>query len=86
MNLISQIILIATMIISSFTTAELSSEEKVSEDFVYICNKPGQKCYYLLPCNDLRISCNKAKGKLFKVPLSRAIQMKRTKCDCKESN
>ena len=86
MNLISQIILTATMIISSLTTAELSSEEKVSEDFVYICNKPGQKCYYLLPCNDLRISCNKAKGKLFKVPLSRAIQMKRSKCDCKENN
>ena len=86
MNLIYQIILIATMIISSFTPSKLISEEKVSEDFVYICNKPGQKCYYLLPCNDLRVSCNNAKGKLFKVPLSRAVQMKRTKCDCKENN
>ena len=86
MNLIYQIFLIGTMIISSFTPSELTSEEKASEDFVYICNKPGQKCYYLLPCNDLRVSCNKAKGKLFKVPLSRAIQMKRSKCDCKENN
>tara|TARA_B100001059_G_scaffold76826_1_gene74426 strand:+ start:884 stop:1144 length:261 start_codon:yes stop_codon:yes gene_type:complete len=86
MNLIYQIFLIGTMIISSFTPSELISEEKASEDFVYICNKPGQKCYYLLPCNDLRVSCNKAKGKLFKVPLSRAIQMKRSKCDCKENN
>ena len=86
MNLIYQIILIGTMIISSFTPSELISEEKASEDFVYICNKPGQKCYYLLTCNDLRVSCNKAKGKLFKVPLSRAIQMKRSKCDCKENN
>ena len=86
MNLIYQIILIGTMIISSFTPSELISEEKASEDFVYICNKPGQKCYYLLPCNDLRVSCNTAKGKLFKVPLSRAIQMKRSKCDCKENN
>ena len=86
MNLIYQIILIGTMIISSFTPSELITEEKASEDFVYICNKPGQKCYYLLPCNDLRVSCNKAKGKLFKVPLSRAIQMKRSKCDCKENN
>tara|TARA_B100001063_G_scaffold103974_1_gene97009 strand:- start:3095 stop:3355 length:261 start_codon:yes stop_codon:yes gene_type:complete len=86
MNLIYQIFLIGTIIISSFTPSELISEEKASEDFVYICNKPGQKCYYLLPCNDLRVSCNKAKGKLFKVPLSRAIQMKRSKCDCKENN
>ena len=86
MNLIYQIFLIGTIIISSFTPSELTSEEKASEDFVYICNKPGQKCYYLLPCNDLRVSCNKAKGKLFKVPLSRAIQMKRSKCDCKENN
>ena len=86
MNLIYHFILIGIMISSSFTSYELISEEKVSEDFVYICNKPGQKCYYLLPCNDLRVSCNKAKGKLFKVPLSRAIQMKRSKCDCKENN
>ena len=86
MNLISQIILIITLMIASFTSSELTSDQKVSEDFVYICNKPGQKCYYLLPCNDLRVSCNKAKGKLFRVPLSRAIQMKRSKCDCKENN
>lgn len=86
MNIISQIILVASIVTASFTTDKLSSEKKLIEDFVYICNKPGQKCYYLLPCNDLRVSCNKAKGKLFKVPLSRAIQMKRSKCDCKENN
>jgi len=86
MNIISQIILVASIVTASFTTDKLSSEKKLIEDFVYICNKPGQKCYYLLPCNDLRVSCNKAKGKLFRVPLSRAIQMKRSKCDCKENN
>ena len=86
MNIISQIILVASIVTASFTTDKLNSEKKLIEDFVYICNKPGQKCYYLLPCNDLRVSCNKAKGKLFKVPLSRAIQMKRSKCDCKENN
>ncbi len=86
MNIISQIILVASIVSASFTTDKLSSEKKLIEDFVYICNKPGQKCYYLLPCNDLRVSCNKAKGKLFRVPLSRAIQMKRSKCDCKENN
>tara|TARA_X000001036_G_scaffold31755_1_gene26052 strand:+ start:74 stop:334 length:261 start_codon:yes stop_codon:yes gene_type:complete len=86
MNIISQIILVAGIVTASFTTDKLSSEKKLIEDFVYICNKPGQKCYYLLPCNDLRVSCNKAKGKLFRVPLSRAIQMKRSKCDCKENN
>ena len=86
MNIISQIILVAVIVSAYFTTDKLSSEKKLIEDFVYICNKPGQKCYYLLPCNDLRVSCNKAKGKLFRVPLSRAIQMKRSKCDCKENN
>ena len=86
MNIISQIILVTSIVTASFTTDKLSSEKKLIEDFVYICNKPGQKCYYLLPCNDLRVSCNKAKGKLFRVPLSRAIQMKRSKCDCKENN
>ena len=86
MNIISQIILVASIVTASFTTDKLNSEKKLIEDFVYICNKPGQKCYYLLPCNDLRVSCNKAKGKLFRVPLSRAIQMKRSKCDCKENN
>ena len=56
------------------------------EEFVYLCNKPGQKCYYLLPCNELRETCNKVNGKIFKVPLSRAIQMKREKCECVVDN
>ncbi len=86
MNIISQIILVTGVVTAFFTTDKLTSEKKLIEDFVYICNKPGQKCYYLLPCNDLRVSCKKAKGKLFRVPLSRAIQMKRSKCDCKENS
>jgi hypothetical protein len=86
MNLVLQIFLTFSILIASFTTAESGSKNTISDDFVYICNKPGQKCYYLLPCNDLRVECNKVQGKLFKVPLSRAIQMKRSKCDCKESN
>ncbi len=86
MNIILQIFLTFSILIASFTNAESESKNTISEDFVYICNKPGQKCYYLLPCNDLRVECNEVQGKLFKVPLSRAIQMKRSKCDCKESN
>jgi hypothetical protein len=34
----------------------------------------------------LRETCNSVNGKLFKVPLSRAIQMKREKCDCEIDN
>ena len=86
MNLVLQIFLTFSILIASFTSSESGSKVTISEDFVYICNKPGQKCYYLLPCNDLRVECNEVQGKLFKVPLSRAIQMKRSKCDCKESN
>ena len=61
MNLVLQIFLTFSILIASFTSPELGSKNTISEDFVYICNKPGQKCYYLLPCNDLRVECNKAR-------------------------
>ena len=56
----------------------------IEEEFVYLCNKPGEKCYYTIPCKILRDSCNDVNGKIFKVPLSRAVQMKREKCECQE--
>ena len=68
-----------------FVSSSFTSKNTV-EEFVYLCNKPGQKCYYLLPCNELRETCNKVNGKIFKVPLSRAIQMKREKCECVVDN
>jgi len=64
MNLVLQIFLAFSILITSFSSADSSSKNTISEDFVYICNKPGQKCYYLLPCNDLRIECNEVQGKL----------------------
>ena len=77
----------ASFFISSSFTSPLSSEE-TNEDFVYLCNKPGQKCYYVIPCQELRETCNKVNGKSFKVPLSRALQMKRKKrwCDSEANN
>jgi len=68
-----------------FVSSSFTSKNTV-EEFVYLCNKPGQKCYYILPCNELRETCNKVNGKIFKVPLSRAIQMKREKCECVVDN
>ena len=64
MNLVLQIFLAFSILITSFSSADSSSKNTISEDFVYICNKTGQKCYYLLPCNDLRIECNEVQGKL----------------------
>lgn len=84
MKTLNQITLLAVAALSLLYVGELKSAEKKNEEFVYICNKPGQKCYYIIPCEALREACNKANGKLFKVPLSRAIQMKRTKCNCKD--
>ena len=84
MKRINQITLPAVASLFFFFVGELKSAEKTNEEFVYLCNKPGQKCYYIIPCEALREACNKANGKLFKVPLSRAIQMKRTKCNCKD--
>ena len=55
-------------------TSPLSSEE-TNEDFVYLCNKPGQKCYYVIPCQELRETCNKVNGKSFKVHLDGYNQM-----------
>ena len=82
MKRINQITLPAVASLFFFFVGELKSAEKTNEEFVYLCNKPGQKCYYIIPCETLRETCNKANGKLFKVPLSRAIQMKRTECSC----
>tara|TARA_E500000178_G_C16531035_1_gene534452 strand:+ start:245 stop:502 length:258 start_codon:yes stop_codon:yes gene_type:complete len=84
MKTLNQITLLAVAVLSLLYVGELKSAEKKNEEFVYICNKPGQKCYYIIPCEALREACNKANGKLFKVPLSRAIQMKRTECNCKD--
>lgn len=84
MNTIPQIILLISFAITSlfFSNDEVLN---ANEEFVYLCNKPGQKCYYEVPCNQLRVTCEKVQGKIFKVPLSRALQMKRTKCECKDS-
>ena len=84
MKTLNQITLLAVAALSLLYVGELKSAEKKNEEFVYICNKPGQKCYYIIPCEALREACNKANGKLFKVPLSRAIQMKKTECNCKD--
>ncbi len=62
----------------------LDTDKIIEEEFVYLCNKPGEKCYYTIPCKILRDSCNDVNGKIFKVPLSRAVQMKREKCECQE--
>ena len=82
MKISNKIIALIGCFVILLTFNELSSAEKNSEEFVYLCNKPGQKCYYVIPCETLREDCNKVNGKLFKVPLSRAIQMKRTECSC----
>ena len=84
MHTIAQIILLISITVASlFPNNNTAVEAK--EDFVYLCNKPGQKCYYEVPCNTLRATCNQVQGKFFKVPLSRALQMKRTKCECKDN-
>jgi len=84
MKKIKQITVLSIVITLFLYVGELKSAEKKNEEFVYICNKPGQKCYYIIPCETLRETCNKVNGKLFKVPLQRAIQMKRTACNCEE--
>ena len=71
-----------TLLLTVFFVSSSFTSKNTVEEFVYLCNKPGQKCYYLIPCQELRVTCNNVNGKLFKVPLSRAIQMKREKCDC----
>ena len=75
-----------TLLLTVFFVSSSFTSINTMEEFVYLCNKPGQKCYYLLPCNELRGTCNKVNGKIFKVPLSRAIQMKREKCECVVDN
>lgn len=75
-----------TLLLTMFFVSSSFTSKNTVEEFVYLCNKPGQKCYYLLPCNELRETCNKVNGKIFKVPLSRAIQMKREKCECVVDN
>ena len=75
-----------TLLLTVFFVSSSFTSKNTVEEFVYLCNKPGQKCYYLLPCNELRETCNKVNGKIFKVPLSRAIQMKREKCECVVAN
>lgn len=75
-----------TLLLTVFFVSSSFTSKNTVEEFVYLCNKPGQKCYYLLPCNELRETCNKVNGKIFKVPLSRAIQMKREKCECVVDN
>ena len=75
-----------TLLLTVFFVSSFFTSLNSAEDFVYLCNKPGQKCYYLFPCQELRETCNSVNGKLFKVPLSRAIQMKREKCDCEIDN
>lgn len=84
MNTIPQIILFISIAIFSLFPINKNEILNAKEEFVYLCNKPGQKCYYEVPCNDLRVTCNTVKGKIFKVPLNRALQMKRTKCECKD--
>ncbi len=84
MNLIIYFYVISSLIIGNFSNKELDYSKIVEDEFVYLCNKPGQKCYYNIPCKTLRDSCNEINGKIFKVPLSRAIQMKREKCECQE--
>ena len=75
-----------TLLLTVFFVSSSFTSKNTVEEFVYLCNKPGQKCYYLLPCNELRETCNKVNGKIFKVPLSRAILMKREKCECVVDN
>ena len=75
-----------TLLFTVFFVSSSFTSINTVEEFVYLCNKPGQKCYYLLPCNELRETCKKVNGKIFKVPLSRAIQMKREKCECVVDN
>ena len=75
-----------TLLLTVFFVSSSFTSKNTVEEFVYLCNKPGQKCYYLLPFNELRETCNKVNGKIFKVPLSRAIQRKREKCECVVDN
>ncbi|MDA8948231.1 hypothetical protein N9H57_03740 [Flavobacteriaceae bacterium] len=82
MKNINKVITLIFSLVVVLALSKLKSAEKNIEEFVYLCNKPEQKCYYIIPCETLRENCNKANGKLFKVPLSRAIQMKRTECNC----
>lgn len=84
MNLIIYFLAFSSLIIDNFSNKELEYEKIIEEEFVYLCNKPGQKCYYTIPCKILRDNCNEVNGKIFKVPLSRAIQMKREKCECQD--
>jgi hypothetical protein len=85
MRLYQSILLLLITSVLILSTEDLIANQSSQEQFVYLCNKPGQKCYYIIPCNELRETCNKVQGKLFKVPLSRAKQMKRTECECKDS-
>mgnify|MGYP001483677124 FL=1 len=84
MNLIIYFLSFNSFIIDNFSNKELRYDKIIEEEFVYLCNKPGEKCYYTIPCKILRDSCNDVNGKIFKVPLSRAVQMKREKCECQE--
>ena len=84
MNLIIYLLAFSSLIINNLSNQELEYEKIIEVEFVYLCNKPGQKCYYTLPCKILRDKCNEVNGKIFKVPLARAIQMKREKCECQE--
>ena len=85
MNIIIYVFAFISIILNNFSDNNLKSDKVfLDEEFVYLCNKPGQKCYYTIPCKVLRDNCNEANGKIFKVPLSRAIQMKREKCECQE--
>ena len=84
MNLIIYFFAFNSFIIDNFSNKELRYDKIIEEEFVYLCNKPGEKCYYTIPCKILRDSCNDVNGKIFKVPLSRAVQMKREKCECQE--
>ena len=84
MNLIIYFLSFSSLIIDNFSNKELENKKIIEEEFVYLCNKPGQKCYYTIPCQILRDNCNEVNGKIFKVPLSRAIQMKREKCECQD--
>ena len=84
MNLIIYFLAFNSFIIDNFSNKVLRYDKIIEEEFVYLCNKPGEKCYYTIPCKILRDSCNEVNGKIFKVPLSRAVQMKREKCECQE--
>lgn len=84
MNLIIYFLAFNSFIIDNFSNKVLRYDKIIEEEFVYLCNKPGEKCYYTIPCKILRDSCNDVNGKIFKVPLSRAVQMKREKCECQE--